>query len=345
MIRAMVMAAGAGTRLRPLTFSVPKPMVPIANRPVLEYTLDNLKRHGITEAVLNLYSFPDLIKNHFGTGEKWGMKIHYSHEPVLMGTAGGVKKAEPFLKGDTFLVMSGDGLTDINLTELIEFHSERRAFGTMALKAVDARFEYGVTVTGKHGTIRRFVEKPRWGDVFSNQVNTGIYVFDPAVFKLIPKGKPYDFGHELWPKLLQRKARIFGYLTDHYWCDVGNLSEYRTAQRDILDGKVRIRLPGREIRPHIWVGDGTIVGPEVRLEAPCLIGSHSHIARGAHIGAYTVIGNHCLIGAHANLQNSILWDHVKVEHRVHLQNCVIGHKARVSKNISVYEGAVINISR
>jgi NDP-sugar pyrophosphorylase family protein len=343
-MKAMVMAAGAGTRLQPLTFSVPKPMVPIANRPVLEYTIENLRRHGVTELVLNLHSHPDLIKNHFRDGSPWGVKIHYSHEPKLLGTAGGVKKVASFLKGDTFLVMSGDGLTDIDLTELLEFHRQKRSEGTIALKPVDTRFEYGVTLTDAKGRITRFIEKPRWSDVFSNRVNTGIYVFESSVLAQIPAGKVYDFGHELWPKLLKQRARIFGHEINAYWCDVGNLNEYRRAQIDILDGKVQVPFPGRMVRPRVWVDEGTVLDRSVIVEPPCLIGKNCRIGRGSRIGAYTVIGNNARIGQKTSLNNCILWNDVKVENRVRLANCVIGHGARVTENISVYEGAVINIT-
>lgn len=341
--RAMVMAAGAGTRLRPLTFAVPKPMVPVANRPVIEYTLENLRRHGIRDVVLNLHSHPGLIRDHLKDGSAWGLKIQYSVEPELLGTAGGVKKMESFLKGGTFLVMSGDGLTDVNLTELLDFHRSRRSAATMGLKPLDTRFDYGITMTDPRGRITRFVEKPRWSDVFSNQVNTGIYVFEPSILSRIPKGRLYDFGNELWPALLKERLPIHGYVLKEYWCDVGNLQEYRRAQQDVLDGKVGIQLHGRPLRPGVWVDEGAVIEPGARLEAPCLIGKKSFIGRNAVIGAYTVIGDRARIGRGCVLQNCILWNDVRVERKVRLENCVIGHHARVAENISVYEGSIINL--
>lgn len=185
-VRAMVMAAGAGTRLRPLTNAVPKPMIPIANRPVLEYTIVNLRRHGITDIILNLHAQPEMIRNYFKDGSAWDVRIEYSHEPELLGTAGGVKKVEKFLSGGTFLVLSGDGLTNADLTSLLAFHRRSKSVATMAIQGVDTRFEYGVTVTAKGGRITRFIEKPRWSDVFTNEVNTGIYVFEPEVLASIP---------------------------------------------------------------------------------------------------------------------------------------------------------------
>jgi mannose-1-phosphate guanylyltransferase/phosphomannomutase len=338
------MAAGAGTRLRPLTAAVPKPMVPVANRPVLEYTLENLRRHGVTDVILNLHAHPQLIRDHFRDGSSWGMTLAYSVEPKLMGTAGGVKKAEAFLRGGTFLVMSGDGLTDANLTDLLAFHFRQRSVATMGLKAIDTRFDYGVTLTAPDGRIERFVEKPKWGDLFSNQVNTGIYVFEPAVFDHIPPHEVYDFGNQLWPALLRSRWPIFGYALGDYWCDVGNLNEYRRAQRDMLDGKIRIPFPGQPIRPGIWVDQGTVIERGATLEAPCLIGRDCRIARDAVIGAYTVVGARAQIGAGSRLRNSILWDDVRVDRRVTLDNCIIGHKTHVKQDISVYEGTVINIA-
>jgi mannose-1-phosphate guanylyltransferase/phosphomannomutase len=344
-IRAMVMAAGAGTRLRPLTFTVPKPMVPVANRPVLEYTLENLRRHGIVDVVLNLHSYPQLIRDHFKDGSSWGMNISYSYEPALLGTAGGVKKMESFLNKGTFLVMSGDGLTDVNLTELLHFHKQRGSKATMGLKPVEARFDYGVTLTDRRGKITRFFEKPKWSDVFSNQVNTGIYVFEPEIFTQIPKGKMYDFGHELWPKLLQKRWPIFGFPVKDYWCDVGNLAEYRRGQQDLLDGHVRFHLPGRVLRPGVRIDDGTLLSKGVKLESPVLIGRDGRIGAGTFIGGHTVIGHRARIGKKVILRNCILWDDVKVADHVTLDNCIIGSKAQVTESISVYEGALMDVSR
>jgi mannose-1-phosphate guanylyltransferase/phosphomannomutase len=341
-MRAMVMAAGAGTRLRPLTFSVPKPMVPVANRPVMEYTLQNLRKHGITELILNLHSYPEMIRNHFKNGEQWGVQISYSHEPQLLGTAGGVKKVTPFFKNQPFLVMSGDGLTDVDLTRLMTFHRQRRAVGTIGLKPIDTRFEYGVAITDRQGKITRFVEKPLWSDVFSNNVNTGIYMFEPSVLSQIPSGRSYDFGHELWPKLLKNRARIFGYPIKAYWCDVGSLGEYRRAQKDILDGRLEFTPPGRQLRKRIWVGENTTLDRSAVLEGPCLIGNNCRIGAGARIGAYTVIGDNARIGRNVTLRSCTLWNNVRVDDRVTLENCVIGHQTRISGTITVHEGALIN---
>lgn len=340
-LRAMVMAAGAGTRLRPLTYTLPKPMVPIANRPVLEYTLENLKRHGISEIVMNLHAYPQMIRDHFGNGSRFGMKIEYSHEPTLLGTAGGVKKVASFLEKGTFLVMSGDGLTDANLTQLVEFHRARRSVATMALKAVDSRFEYGVTMTAPNGRITEFVEKPLWSDVFSNQVNTGIYVFEPEVLKVIPKGKFFDFGQNVWPALLKTKKPIYGFPLDSYWCDVGNLQEYRKAHKDFLAGQITLNRSSQPRGQKGLCGKGTQVAKGAKIEAGSLIGEDCDLSAGATIGPSTVLGDRVRVGRGAVVRNCVVWNDVRIEPGANLENCIIGHGAQVTAGTTISDGNLI----
>jgi NDP-sugar pyrophosphorylase family protein len=341
-VKAFVMAAGAGTRLRPLTFAIPKPMVPVVNKPVLEHTLENLKHHGITDIALNLHCYPGMIKRHFGDGSRFGIKIRYSFEKTLMGTAGGVKKLENYLDS-TFIVMSGDGLTDINLTKAVRFHKAKKALATMILKSVDAQFEYGVTIIDTDGRIKKFVEKPKWSDVFANTVNTGIYIFEPEILKYIPENSFYDFGFQLWPDLLKKHKRIFGYNMDEYWTDVGNLSEYRRGVKDTLDGKLKLEIPGQQRKPGIWIGNGTHIEKGAMLNSPCVIGTNCFIGKNAIIDSYTTVGNNARVGQGAVIKNSILWEKVRVAKNVKLDNCIIGSEAEVSEDISVFEGTVLNI--
>jgi mannose-1-phosphate guanylyltransferase/phosphomannomutase len=213
----------------------------------------------------------------------------------------------------------------------------------MATKRIDARFEYGVTLTDGGQKIKGFMEKPSWGDVFSNKVNTGIYLFEPEVLKLMPKGRVYDFGHDLWPKLLKLKKAIYAYEIDDYWCDVGNLAEYRRAQADCLDRKVKINIPGVEVRKGVWVQEGTVVDPKAKLIAPVVIGKGCRIEADAKIGPLTVIGDRAKIGKGAKLAQCILFDNVTVGENVNLTNCIIGPNGQVRENISVFEAAVLNI--
>jgi mannose-1-phosphate guanylyltransferase/phosphomannomutase len=341
-VKAMVLAAGAGTRLRPLTYETPKPMVPVLNRPVIHHVLDNLLRHGVQDVMVNLHAHADQVRGYCGDGSRWSLRVQYSHEAKLLGTAGAIKKVEKFFRGGPFFVMSGDGISDIDLTAMLAFHRRNRSLATMAIKAVDARFDYGVTLTKAGGRIKGFLEKPSWSDVFSNKVNTGIYLFEPEVFRYIPRGV-YDFGNQLWPKLLRLKKPIFAYETDAYWTDVGNLSEYRKCQIDSLEGRCRINIPGREIRKGVWVETPAAISPKAILRAPCLIGKGCTIEAGAQVGPYTVIGDRAVVSSQAVLKNCILFDNVAVGRNVHLSNCILGANGHVKENITVYEAAVLNI--
>ncbi len=341
-MKAFVMAAGAGTRLRPLTYSIPKPMVPVVNKPVLEHTVENLKRHGVDEIMMNLHYYGEMISGYFKDGSEQKVKIHYSREKKLLGTAGGVKKQEKFFDG-AFFVMSGDGLTDIDLTSVLKFHKKKKSLATMVLKEVDSKFDYGVTLCDKTGRIRKFIEKPSWSDVFSNTVNTGIYVFEPEVFRYIPEAKFYDFGSQLWPKLLKLKKRIYGYVMKEYWTDVGNLKEYRQGQKDALDGVIKLSIPGEMISNKIYVGAGTKIDKSARLVAPCVIGRECVIEKNAVVGPYTSIAAKSRVMSGAKISNSILWGRVEVNKNVKLDNCIIGYKAKVVSDISVYEGTILHV--
>lgn len=348
-MRVFVMAAGIGTRLRPLTYVIPKPMVPVANKPVMEYTIELLSSHGIKDIAVNLHFKPEFTKNYFSDGRRWGVNIAYSFERKLMGTAGGIKKMENFLKDDTFLVMSGDGLTDINLTKLVRYHKEKKGIATIVLKGVDTRLEYGMAAANKCNRIMKFIEKPGWKEVFhgsSAGINTGIYVFEPEIFKYIPLGEDVDFAKNVFPALLKDMKKIFGYYTDDYWCDIGNLSQYRMSQRDILEGKVKVRLEGREIFSHrrkngkIIVGTACEIDSSSRLFGPILIGNHCKIKRNVEISGATILGNNSFVDEGAILRNCIIWDNAYIGKNVRIENCIIGNNASVVKSISMYDGIV-----
>ena len=340
-MRAMVMAAGVGTRLRPLTCTIPKPMVPVANSPVLEHVFNLLKRHQINEIVVNLHFQPHLVREYFGDGSKFGVKIFYSPEETLMGTAGGVKKVEQYFN-DTFLVMSGDGMSNVDLTAAIEFHKKRKALATIVLKPVDYPLEYGVVITDKKGKVTRFLEKPAWGEVFSNAANTGIYIFEPEIFDEMPYGENYDFGHQLFPKLLEKNAPLYGYVTDEYWCDIGDLIEYRQTHYSVLRGEVGIDLPGEEISPGIWVGEGTQIHPQAILKAPVLIGKNCVIEKGVHISDSTTIGDDCYIGQGTSIKRGVFWDKCYVSKYNELRGCVLGKNVSTEANVTMFEGAIIS---
>ena len=340
---AMVISAGIGERLRPLTYYTPKPMVPVLNKPVLEYTLENLAKHHIREVVINLGPQSCAIQNYFGSGSSLNTKIHYSKERNLLGTAGGVKKVESIIQKDSdpdFLVASGDNFSDINFTEAIAFHKKKKALITIALKDVESRFEYGIPICDSSGRIQKFIEKPSWGDIFGKQVNTGIYLFNKKIFETIPEKHPYDFGKQLFPRLLKLKKPIFGYKMNAFWTDIGNIKEYRRAQSAALNNQLKIKISGKEIKPKIWVGERTTIEKGVKMIAPCFIGSDCLIKKNATIGAHAIVGNGAIVDSHANIVDSILWENVKIEKKVQLKNCIVGSQILVPESLNLYEAII-----
>jgi len=336
---AMLLAAGLGTRLRPLTSKIAKSMVPVLNKPSIFYSLDCLKRAGINQVIINLYHQGSQIKEYVKDGEKFGMQVLYSEEDRLLGTAGGLKKVEAYFK-DTFLILSSDGITNINLRKVIQFHRQKKALATVVLKKVKERFRYGVVLRNKEKEIIRFVEKPRWGEVFSDEINTGIYVFEPEVFFYIPPGRTYDIGHQLLPSLIKRKERVCGYLIDNYWIDIGNLADYMKAQRDILEGKTEIEISGNKRRKGIWVGGNSQISRSASLEPPVLIGDNCRIKAKAKIGKYTTIGHGAIIEKGARLKKCVLWNDVWVGEGAFLDNCILGHFSRIPSQFSMTGGVV-----
>src|SRR5665648_282917 len=258
------MAGGEGTRLRPLTSNQPKPMVSLCGKPCMEYIVELLKKHGFDETVVTLMFLPKVIRDYFGDGSALGVNMQYSVEQSPAGTAGSVKLAEDHLRDDTFIVISGDALTDFDLSEIVAFHKQRGAMVTIALKRVENPLEFGVVVVNDEGRIERFLEKPTWGQVFSDTVNTGIYVLEPEVFDHIPADEPFDFSQDLFPKLFEMGAPLYGYVAEGYWQDIGSLPQYLTANCDLLDGKVEASIPGIELQHRIFVGDLGVVADEGR---------------------------------------------------------------------------------
>ena len=248
-MKAVVMAGGEGTRLRPMTSSMPKPLLPVANRPIMEHVLRLLKRHGLNETVVTVQFLASLVKNYFGDGEELGMELTYANEEKPLGTAGSVKNAEEALKDDAFLVISGDALTDFDLTELINFHKEKGALVTVCLTRVPNPLEFGITIVDEEGKVERFLEKPTWGQVFSDTVNTGIYVMEPEVFDYVEPDVPVDWSGDVFPQLMKEGKPIYGYIAEGYWEDVGTHESYVKAQADVLEGKVDVEIDGFEISP------------------------------------------------------------------------------------------------
>ena len=340
-MKAVVMAGGEGSRLRPLTVRRPKPMVPIVNRPVIEHILLLLKRHGITEVVLTVQYLARNIQDYFGDGSGLDMRLHYSVEDVPLGTAGSVKLAEHLLD-DTFLVISGDGLTDFDLTKIVDYHRAQKAVATLTLVSVPNPLEYGVVVTDNSGHIRRFLEKPSWSEVISDTINTGIYVLEPEVLQRCPVGQPFDFSQDLFPSLLADGKPMYGYVMDTgYWTDVGTIQEYARACFDVLEGKVQVDLPAQSDRPGIWAGPDVEIAPDARLTGPIFLGHDVQIGSGAVIAGPAVIGDNTIVAAHAHIARSIVGHSCYIGDRAEVRGAIVGEHCSLKTNTVLFEGAVV----
>lgn len=340
-MKAMILAAGVGSRLDPLTRNVPKPMVPIVNRPVMEHIVELLKRHGFTEIMVNLYYLGDQIESYFGDGSRWGVRIHYSKEDRLWGDAGSVKRCEHFFD-DTFIVIGGDDITDLDLTRLVRYHREKRAIATIALSLVDDPSEYGIALLNERGRITRFLEKPRGEVIFSNAANTGIYVFEPEIFDLIPRGVTYGFGANLLPLLLEQRRPFYGFLTSSYWKDVGNLRTYQQTHVDAMQGRVALRIPYPESRKYVWIGQDVKIDPTAEIGYPVVIGNNCEIGAGAKVLENTVLGDNCVVEDNATVRESILWEGAVVMRDTMIVRCVVGKGCRVKSNAAVFDGVIVD---
>lgn len=339
-MKAVIMAGGEGTRLRPLTCNRPKPMVPVANKPIMEHIIELLKSHDLVEIAATLQYMPELIRDYFHDGSDFGVKMHYFIEETPLGTAGSVKNAEEFLR-DTFVVISGDALTDIDLSKAIEFHNKKGSIATLVLKKVDIPLEYGVVVTDNESRITRFLEKPSWGEVFSDTANTGIYILSPEVLGYFKKGEMFDFSKDLFPILLREKKPMFGYITEDYWCDIGDLRAYCQAHFDILDNKVKIRINGKEVKEKVWVDEGTEIDEDVIINSPCIIGRNSKIKKDCVVGSYSVIGDCNVIGQRSSVKRSIVWKNCIIDKNVQLRGSVVCNKVNFKDGASAFEYSVI----
>ena len=339
--KAHIMAAGLGTRLAPLTDRTAKPMAPVVNRPVMEHILRLLARHGVTEVCVNLHHYADDIRGYFGDGEALGVQTHYHFEEKLMGTAGGTGGFRELLGDGTFVVVSGDALTDADLSSLLAAHRRRGAIATIAVKEVDDPSHYGVVVHDSAGRVTGFQEKPAKAEALSNLCNCGIYAFEPAIFALIPPDTFVDYAKDVFPRLLADGEPFHTWHLDGYWNDVGSIREYRRSNFDALLGRVAVTIPGRELRLGVWLGEGTEVADDVAIVPPVLIGDGCRVAAQARLVGPLVIGDDCTIGQGAVLEGVIHWNGTATGRGASLAGGIVGRGVRIGEHATVHSGAVI----
>ncbi|MCL5947515.1 MAG: sugar phosphate nucleotidyltransferase [Chloroflexi bacterium] len=337
---AVVMAGGEGSRLRPLTLHRPKPMVPILNIPVMQHIINLLKQHNITDIVVTVHYLASVIEEYFGDGSDFGVHIRYALEETPLGTAGSVKNARQYLT-EPFLIISGDAITDINLSKVIRFHEERKAKATIVLVHVENPLEYGVVITDEEGHVQRFLEKPSWGEVFSDTVNTGIYLLDPSVLDLIPEGKPFDFSSEVFPQLLARGDKMVGYVADGYWCDVGSLPDYLRASFDLAEGRVNLPLPHPRQSQGIAVGKGATIEPGVLTFGVVYLGDGCVIRSGAVLHGPTVIGENSIVESGATIDRSVIWNNCLISNNASINGAIIAKQCSIRRSAIIAQGVVI----
>ena len=332
------MAGGEGKRLRPITCTMPKPMVPLLNKPVIDYCIELLKRHGIEDITAALHYLPKVIENHCGNGEKYGVRLSYSTETKLMGTAGSVREA----LGDSLertIVISGDAMTDMDITAAVRAHNLSSAKVTIVLKQVDIPTEYGVVMMNKDGRVYRFLEKPMMSEVFSDLANTGIYILEPEIIERIPKGEKYDFSKELFPLLLKENVPIYGYVTDKYWCDIGDIAQYKAAQRDMLMGRCAFDTIAQK-KDRVWIEPGAMVSANASVTGPCYIGRNSEIGA-AVISDGTVVGTGARIGDHSSIKRSVIMQNVRIRENAEIRGAVLCDGAEAESGVSLFKDTVI----
>lgn len=339
-MKAIILVGGEGTRLRPLTVNLPKPMLPVVNRPFLEHVFEYLKGHGISEVILSMGYRSEVIERHFGDGSAFGIDLKYVVESSPRGTAGGVKNVERYVDG-TFLVFNGDILTDLDLRAMIDFHRQQGAKATISLTPVEDPTAYGLVETDSTGRVRRFIEKPRPEDVTTNLINAGTYVLDPEVLDLIPPDAYHMFERGVFPDLLARRDPIYGYRSDCYWIDIGTPSKYLAVQRDILNGRVQHLADKVADVTGARVGNGVSVDPSAKIEGPAILGDGVTVAAGARLSGPVVIGNNCTIGPGAVVEEAIIWSGASVGARVKVIGSILGRDVVVEDDATIVGGTIV----
>ncbi|MBW4627257.1 MAG: NTP transferase domain-containing protein [Brasilonema octagenarum HA4186-MV1] len=352
-MKAMILAAGKGTRVRPITYTTPKPMMPILQKPVMEFLLELLRKHGFDQIMVNVSHLAEEIESYFRDGQRFGVQIAYSFEGRIVegslvgeavGSAGGMRKIQDFYPffDDTFVVLCGDALIDLDLTAAVKLHKSKGALATIIMKSVPKEevSSYGVVVTNEDGRVKAFQEKPKVEEALSTNINTGIYIFEPEVFNYIPSGVEYDIGSQLFPKLVEIGAPFYAIPMDFEWVDIGKVPDYWRAIRGVLSGEIKnVQIPGQQVAPGIYTGMNVAVNwDKVDITGPVYIGGMTKIEDGAKIVGPTMIGPNCWICSGATVENSVIFEWSRLGPGVRLVDKLVFGRHCVDKT-----GATIDV--
>jgi len=341
-LKAFILAAGYGKRLEPLTKAVPKPMVPVANKPIMQYNVELLRKYGIKDIIANIHYFPEQVENYFHDGRSFGVNLSYSFEEELLGTAGGVKRMSRLKKvNGSFIVISSDVLTDVNLSKMLAFHRKKKALATIALTPVEDVTQFGVVVLDKDDRIAAFQEKPSRQEAKSSLVNAGVYIFEPGILDMISEGFR-DFGKEIFPKLVSNNAAFFGYKMIEYWNDVGGIEKLKSANSDVLQGRVRAEVSARRVGSSTWMGRDTLVAKSAKFEGTIILGDRASIGENVEIYGNVSIGDKCIIEDDTIISDSVIWSDTHIGKGSSLKKCLVGSWCNLEDKVSIEDGSVIS---
>lgn len=340
-MKAVILVGGEGTRLRPITYQIPKPMIPLVGMPLIEFVIRNLKKYEIEDIILSTFYMPSIFSSHFGNGEKLGVNITYVTEDVPLGTCGAVKNAEKYLRDEPFLVFNGDIITSLDFRELIKYHKQKEATVTITLTPVDDPTMYGLVPIDSNGRVLKFLEKPIWDEITTNLINAGTYVLEPEVLELVPEGKNYSFERELFPLLLSKGEKVFGFSSKSYWLDLGTSQKYLKAQGDILDRKIDFDFQFNQEKVGTWIGVNTEINKSSNMFPPLVIGENCKIKENVTVNNHSVILNNTEIGNGTKIKNSLIMDNCKIGSNCVINKSIICSGVIVGNNVHILNGTVI----
>lgn len=339
-MKALILIGGMGTRLRPLTCEKPKPLLPICNKPFLEYQFQLIRKHGIREVILCVAYLSHEFENYFGNGKKWGLKIRYVHEKKPLGTGGAIRNASRHID-EPVVIFNGDIMTDIDLTAMMRYHKAKKSFVTMALSRVKDPTLFGLVETGKSGLIESFVEKPSWDEVTCNTINAGVYIFDPKAVNMIPKGVNFSVERGLFPELLNQKYPFYGYISQGYWLDIGTMDKYLQANFDLLSGQIHLKPHGRKIGQHILAGKNIKIGKHVSITGKVLLGNNVRISDFVQFNGNVCVGNNVSIGTGSSISDSIILNGSTINEGTRMDRALVGEKCLIEANAQLNPNTVL----
>jgi mannose-1-phosphate guanylyltransferase/phosphomannomutase len=344
-LKAVVLAGGFGTRLRPLTYSRPKPMLPIGPKPVLQYVIESLADSGFNEIIITTNYLQEQIEDYFGDGSEFGVRLRYPKEETPLGTAGSVKNAARYLN-ETFALIQGDNITDIDMAQQLKYHKKKNALATLSVMKVNEPWKYGVVILDKQNKITGFQEKPPPEQCRSNLINTGLYVLEPDVLKLIPTGKPFDFAKDVFPIVLEQGKGLYGYLAKGFWTDIGSVEGFLEASRWLLNKVAPHISPTADvnrarIRGSVWIGDGTILETGVKIQGPVYIEGSCTIQKGVSMNPGTMLKRKVIVGDDSTINGAVVFDSTEIHSKVVLNQCILDEKCEIGSNSEIDASAII----